>query len=477
MFEENQESLSIGVGILRFLRDSNMRWDVMFKEWIDNSLGARARNIIIRSKGKVLEIVDDGDGCDDLIVMESPARSGNRPHDIAGMYGIGGVMSQIHASQGGLVEVSSVHKNRQSEIAIDWNECLESNRFTPKYHNQIPSSPDATTGTTIRIHRAKRFRDTEKIITDLGHDYAYVLRHGRRILFEIDGDVKEVIAYEPPPFDKKVRFDFDFQGHRIKGFCGVLKQGFTNHYPGWSVHWGYRVAMVTKAPAMGHLVNRIYGEIELPRTWKNIVPTKDDFTSEADDLWEKIGELCTEVLERGDVQSTDFAIQEASEIVGGLLTEAIGGDRALIKGRRPKKGEDEGTVEPSGDGPEHKKFTTSQPGYKPSDLDGIEGLEKAPKKIRIAWDEAMTQAYRIDITGTSRSRIMTIMLNSGNPQIYDFIKDPNKLVTICCHFMATDLTNTPQYRGMFPEFVRDEVKETFDALLRRVSRQSPVETS
>lgn len=461
--------MRIEAGIIRVLQGERLNYLAALKEWIDNSLGARAKTITIRRTGECLEIIDDGDGCDDLKTMESLAASYKKSHNKASMYGIGGVLSQIRASIDGLVEVESITKKNTSKITVDWNECIANDKIGAKKYSSGPALGMMKTGTTIRIPKAKRFYSVEQYAEDLGHAYAGELRRaGRKIEFDINGKVTRVIPFKPYPFDgEPVRFDFDYQGHRIKGFCGVVKPGVTNRFPGWSVHWGYRVAFITHKPANGRRDHRIYGEVELPHDWKNINPTKDDFTNEIDDLWEIIGGHCEEVIVRGDQGSSDFELSESSEMVSDILTGAIAGKQTIAKGRRPGAGSNRGTVNGTGNGSTHRNFSTAQTGEKPVDPTGNGAHARIPQKISVAWDDTLDRPYSIVITGT-KSRTLAITLNKSNPRILEFKDDPGKLATMCCSHIAHELTYNSDFANVFPEFQAEQYHETYSQLLSRV---------
>jgi hypothetical protein len=473
MSDGNKCLLDIGVGILRFLRDKPLSWSSMCKEWIDNSYGARATRVVFRRIDDRVEISDDGEGCSDLRVMESIAKSINRDYDKAGMYGTGGIWSQIHASQGGKVEVTTVTNREKQTITINFSECLQANKFISDYTPGIPVPAGRPTGTTIRIFNAKRYGNENKILEDLGHAYAVELRAGRKIIFDTDGKRREVKPFQIPPFSARVEIDFVFQGHHITGFCGVVEEGVPNPHFGWSVHWGYRFAKTTTAPAGDHLPNRIYGEIYLPSSWKNINPTKDDFTSDADSFWEEIAILCDEVIRAADDQSTDLELLEASELASDLLTEAIAGGKARVKGRRPGSAGKQGTVEPTGNGSPHENFATTQPGSKPAEADGIPPSRRSPSRIRIAWEESLDCPYRMETSRTT----MTITLNKSFHTIEQFKKDYTKLAVLCCFAIAHEKVSDPEYDGMFHSIVGEEYQEILSELLDRVRVAGMVATS
>jgi hypothetical protein len=481
MPDEQQESqgpheLSIGVGILRVLRNSRMYWINMCREWIDNSLGARAETIRFRFTDEMLEIIDDGDGCDDLSMMESPARSVKYAHNRASMYGIGGVMSQINASQGGAVKVFSVHRRLTSQITIDWNECIEQNLFRAQEYTANPTPDGVATGTKIRIQQARRIGDLDKLIADLGHDYAGYLRSGKKIIFEINGEEYPVLPFRSPKLTDRVKIDFNFQGHHITGFCGIVKKGVPNPYPAWNVHWGYRCAFKTIAPADGKLTNRIYGEIYLPDEWSNIVPTKDNFTTDSDDLWEQVGTICAEIIDKADSESTELELTGAAGIAGGLLTEAVGEWEASIKGRRPGCTNKHGTVIPTGTGTPHRNFTHVQPGDKPARNGDILGEKGVPKRIRIAWDETLNDTYTIDVS-TGRNPTLTITLNTKKP-IYRFHGDAHDLAILCAGYIAHEYTsNNDKFDGFFPMIKEMDYHKIHDELLGRIAVKASATTS
>lgn len=464
-------------GVIKIIQGQKHHWDEAFKEWIDNSIGANAKNILILRTEDALEIIDDGIGCSDIKLMVSIAKSGMRSDDLACKYGIGGKMSQIRAciSTDGYVEVYSIHKDVTSEIAIDWNQCVQQDAMGLANFNQCPTLRGSKTGTRIKIRNAKRFYKPNQLMEEIGHFYAgEILNHGKTIAFEINGTRTIVRPYKAPPFEgKPVRFEIDYHGHHIKGLCGVVKPGVVNRYPGWSVHWGYRLVKVTQEPAGQHLVNRIYGEVHLPRTWKDINVTKDDFTSDVDDLMERIGELCSEVIERGDMQSSDFVLNETSQIAGDLLTGAIAGGQERVKGRRPGRGGKSGTVTPSGNGSAHRNFTICQPGDKSGTFVGGVGHVKIPNRIRIAWDNLDDRVYRVDVVGTN-PRTMTITLNNRNPCMIVFKDDPFKLAIECCAHIAYELTNNPGFDGILPAFKREGYHDTYQELLSSLSKNQAV---
>jgi hypothetical protein len=464
-----EEILSIKPGILRVVRGQRLSWKEALKELIDNALDANANNTEIVMSGESFSIKDDGEGCDDLYAMESLASSIKSKHTKAGMYGWGGVMAQIRATNGGNVIVHSVTRDWDSTIVIDFVECIENDRFETKEYGKSPALPRSKTGTKITIERAKRrsLNKPKEVMEELSYSYSDILKLGKKIVFEIDGEKTAIKPFKAPPFEgEQVSTTFDFRGHAISLLCGVVKEGVTNRYSGWSVHWGHRIVKVTGDPANGRVCRRIYGEVHLPETWRNINPTKDDFTEDVEELWEKIGELCSDIIARADQQTTDLEFKDASDMVGDILTRAIG-----IKGRRPNRNGDAGTRTPTGEGSSHQNFTTSQPGDKAPGV-GNANFAKVPSRIRVAFDESLEYAYQIE-TGGTKNRTMTITLNKSMPQVFHFKNDPIGLAALCCAYIAHEFVDNKKFDGVFPEFKDKEYHEIHNDLLTRVTANCP----
>lgn len=474
-----REGMAPGVaGVIKIIQGQKHFWDEAFKEWIDNSIGAGAKNIRIRRTKEVLEIIDDGIGCNEIELMVKIAGSGMRWDDLACKYGIGGKMSQIRASNDGYIEIDSVHKDVTSKIAIDWNECVQQDAMGFASFVQGPTLPGSKTGTTIRIRNAKQFYKVDQYMDDLGHFYAgELLRHGKTFTFEINGKETVVKPYRAPSFDgKPVHFEIDYRGHHIKGFCGVVKSGLVNRHAGFSINWGYRLLKVTTEPAGKHLANRIYGEVYLPRTWKDVNITKDDFTVDVDDLMEQIGVACAGVIERGDMQYSDFSLNETCQLAGEMLTGAVsrggavaGGD-VLLKGARPGRGGKTGTVVATGNGKPHRNWTQTQPGDKPSTLLSGMGRVKIPRSIRITWDHLGDEIYRVDINGTNH-RTMAITLNQDNPCMFEFKSDPFLLSIQCCAHIAYEMHYGHHCDGILPAFKGESYHDTYQLLLASLHAQ------
>lgn len=465
--------LTSGASMIHVILGMDVDWKRAMSEWIDNSLGARASKIkfVYQKAEATLEIIDDGIGCPDLQVMESLAVSDKVVGNKASMYGIGGLLGQIKLSQAGLVHVHSITSSNDSRMQIDWGECLKQNRLVALHHVKTPT-PGTKTKTSIKIHSCrpiKQGQPFDRLIRELGYRYSHEIRNGKAIVFDMDGVKTKVRPYEHPPFADEVPLDFEVEGHHITGFCGLVLPGNPNPFPGWSIHWGYRFLDQFADPAvlLGLPYGRIYSEVFLPESWKNIGVTKDKFRDDADPLWNALAERCSDLIKAGEEQAQDFELLNSARSVDKLLAGVFSGPQR-VKGRRPGEHVQEGAVDPSGNGSPHRRFTTTQPGDKAlQDDDSLPSTP--PDHVRIHWDKNMEEDVLYRVATGAGKRTMIVTLNASSPHLLKFRDDYEHLACLCLTFIAHEMTTGgDEYRNMFPEFYREPFKEIYRNLLSRL---------
>lgn len=463
--------LSPGTGIIRSIAATPMTSLQMLCEWIDNSFGAGARTVTIIQEAGALTIVDDGAGCADLKKMETIAVSVPQKGNRAQMYGVGGVNAQIVASRIGPVRVDSVTRDFVGAIEIDWHECLHNNSFTANHDSQANVDGRAP-GTVIRIGNTRPIKRSRDLFDELGWRYAAVLRRGRRIVLQLRGEEHVVAPYRHPKFSAaaRVELDFTFDGCRIRGFCGLVAAGVKNPYWGVSCHWGYRVLERVKSLPCGRSLLRIYGEIQLPQNWRHVTLTKDAVLDgdERDQLLEQIAQRCSAVLDLADDQAEDFELCEttllAEQFINGELAAVAERGAGGIKGRRPGKSGAEGTVEPTGCGGLHQRFTTSQPGDKA--LGDLLRRPRAPLTIRLRWNPDMAEDQAYEFVATSRG-LSLLWLNGRLAEFYR--SDHKALASYVVPIVAREIVDgVAASRGLFPSFRTSDYQKTLMRLSRHV---------
>jgi hypothetical protein len=468
--------LRYGASIVFALGGRSLSWPQMMSEWIDNSFGAGANRVQITydRTSNTLVIEDDGLGCDDLVEMESPARSKRHAGDRAGRYGIGGVMSQIVASQKGFVEVFSVTATKTMEIAVDWGKCLAEDRLYTTRHLEDARGPRDRVGTKIVIHTCRRLTTVSSVVRDLGYRYSGELSSGKSIVLDVNGETISVHPYEPPEAIKSLDGEFDLDGNHIRFHCRIVGRSDQNPYSGWSVHWGYRFLDRFSDPAEGLPTGRIYAEVCLPETWKNISDTKDAFLEYPETLWAAVAERCRPLVQEAARRDAEVDLTDAGNAVADIINKILEGDKAAkakVKGRRPGDGEKTGTVVPEnpGRGGRHRRFSESQP-----DADGVPGVLPAiaPVFLVIGWDSTMDVPYRIEASGV-RKRTYTLTLNSGIELIRRFVGDQSLLLAYCLFPVALEIANeSGRSQNTFPSFQDMQFRDIYGTLLTRASGHS-----
>lgn len=465
--DSSNVTLDCGTSIIEVFAARTMTWKQMLSEWIDNSFGAGAKKVDISWNGDTLLISDDGQGCEDLREMESPARSLKRTGNLAAKYGIGGVMSQIRAGRAGLVEVSSITREKIGNISIDWSECMRLGKITADFYEH-PNMGGQKPGTRITIHGSRRVKEVPSLVRDLGYCYAGKLRQGCSITLRVDGEKIRVKPYTPPPFSRRVDFGFEFNGHHITGFCGLVERGKSNPYPGWSFHWAYRFLGQFYDPANGRPSNRIYSEVYLPEGWSNIGVTKDEFSEDAGPLMDALAVHCAEIIEAAGFEAEDASLCSATKAAEDLISRAIG-LKGGIKGARPGCAGKKGTVEPTGTGSEHRNFKKSQPGSKvPGDGASMASL---PSRVVLYFDDTMEEPY-LFAPHRKRGCPSTLTLNSGLCGIANLMSDPKSLAMGCLPIIAYEIAyGSKETRNIFAFLKVTEYK----AILKKFLSQSRLE--
>lgn len=449
--------------IMSFVNNGAMTRDRMVYEWVDNSLDAKARQIRITRNETHVEIRDDGIGCNEPRVILTPSRS--RPHDSgarSGMFGMGGKIASMRASQGQRTDVESVHNGMLYRIEADWSAMVQADEWTMRQSGPVPAR-DGRRGTIIRNLGPKgpiTFPGADRIAAKLAFDYADALEAGVSIALVIDGKRYDVCPYRLPRFVDKVEFEVEFDGHRVRGFCGLVHPDESNPRPGWTFHWGpHRVLMTTEDPADGKYCGRIQGHVYLPLNWSDVNVTKDDFGMlDPTELYTLIGNECRRIIDAAQEASEDYEIKTFTEQVNSLLNGTI---IVAANGRRPGSAGKVGTVESKDTGREHKKFNVWKPGTRGT----ARTTPAIPQRIEVHWNDNIENSWEVSING-KRSRVAHITLNHARPIISSLREKKNAhgVFAFCTQALASYLGINRELQSCFGFSDLAEVHEIFDRL-------------
>jgi hypothetical protein len=473
--DEADDVLPIGAKIVDVFRNGRLTWLEGGCELIDNALDADATQVSLCLSGDILVVADNGRGCSDLKKMEAIACHHPQATTKAGRYGIGGVMTQINFSRAGRVQVESTTDDFTSFLEIDWGKCIELDRIQVTRHSKHKRHSDAKNGTVITIYNCKQPKKPSELARDLSHLYARELGSRRQILLEVDGRRYPIAAMKRPRLAPSVDISFEIDGHKITGYCGIVPPKVANPHSGWWVSFAHRLLGPYTAPAEGCPTNRIYGEIVLPKTWKNINITKTDLSDDDERLWTAVAAQCREVVEAAATQSEEFELTECTRATEGLIAGALAAQR--VKGRRPNRNGASGATQPTGNGSPHAKFTYSQPGDKgdaPSGDENAKERSRMPSKVRIVWDETLSSVYHATISGM-RDRQLILTLNPHREEFRKLREDPALLAFQCKTFIAREISEgRPEFQDAFPMFRDEEYHEILNKLCSTESKPEVV---
>jgi hypothetical protein len=273
-------------------------WSVWaaLSELIDNSFGEQrgnASNIWIgwNPKDRVLFVLDDGRGMDDvgdLFVLGKGSASGQG--DI-GLYGVGGSEAGLWLSDRQLVQ--TLRNGQVASVRVDWAKCVSRQEYPTFSTDWRPVTArnwkhPVQHGTLIILG----VRDGLRIVPDdiqahLSRTFAAALRHGRRIFWLQDvGETTETTLalepWNPGTLEDVVECTIVVQ----PGLSATIKagrvDGLSIRNSKLSVNYLYRQI---KAINFEPVVQGACGYIDLSPNWlEHLTTTKDNFRESSRDL-------------------------------------------------------------------------------------------------------------------------------------------------------------------------------------------------
>jgi Histidine kinase-, DNA gyrase B-, and HSP90-like ATPase len=282
-----------------FLGMRNRRWTVSgaIAELIDNSFGrvrgnAETVEITWDTNKKLLSVMDDGRGMDNVARAFILGDSVGVGDDDIGYFGMGGSAAQLW-----LADRSTVHTVRDGEVAsgtIDWRAVIESEGAFPLVDDGWSEATPVNTpaellarghGTLVQLHVSRTRRVyVENVKRDLARFYAAGLRKGRRIRWRSlgrgsVGDWIELQPWEPPTLSDVRDFTVLIK-HEGQDLWASARIGYADDLAAKdsrvSVTYGYREIETTTDCYQGFSGVGVCGWIDLGTEWRPLLATEKD---------------------------------------------------------------------------------------------------------------------------------------------------------------------------------------------------------
>jgi hypothetical protein len=368
----------MGPGYFEVMRNQRLGWLEVIGELIDNSFDAAADRVSIRfAHGGTVEVVDNGEGCDNIEQMLSlgvhyvPPGSKNRNR--IGRWGVG--LNDAATWLWGVTEIYSRSGNTVVKGTINWPVYTsQTNRKLAFDRRPAEDTDDLGTWITFRT-KDRRFPDVDALANDIGYFFSPGLQKGKHILLIYRrGNKRTIAAWKLPPFEgATINETFVIHGRAATLIAGVVRDGHPNERKGYSIFYENRIIKNTTTWANGgSSLARFCATVELDSRWtlsKNKTEIKE---SMLDELEREVYQRCQHLIARAAKQSLNLKNSLLDQQVRQLLQANLDASKQ-DDGEKEKRdqGKNEGTVKPKHTGrTRHPKKT--QPGDRLSKISAIQ---------------------------------------------------------------------------------------------------------
>src|SRR5262245_46287222 len=295
---------SVTPSFFETMNKTRLTWAECLGELIDNSFDADADRIVVRfGPGKILQIADNGFGCDNFEKMLSLGvhypRKGRKG---IGRYGVG--LKDAATWLWGRIEVKSRSGDHLIRGSINWPQYSKQTNGDDLPWFKRPAEENDV-GTVITFTNIERnFPDFEAIRAELSYLFSPGLQSGKQLIIIHKAQKFFCSAWKLPPFDGAMITDeFQVNGRGVKLQAGVVIEGHPNERRGYSLFYQNRIIKNTAVWASGgNSLARVYATIELDNKWtlgKNKTYIKE---SMMDELEEEIYKRCELLIARAKKQ-------------------------------------------------------------------------------------------------------------------------------------------------------------------------------
>lgn len=365
-------------GMLLAMRVQSFSWALALSELIDNSFDAGATRVRIAfRKNRVLEVYDNGSGCDDLLAMLTIGEHNEHVTTKLGRYGVG--LKDTALWLFGTIEIHSVRKGIKRICSVNWGHLTSQDTWDVP--DPIEQSCNGEVGTKITFRNyEKNPPGFDKLIADLSFTFSPALEDGKQIEFEFPKRKLELAKkFRPPPLDSIVNEEFSVGGKAVRLHAGIVQEGHKNEREGFAYSHHHRVIMANALGSGGCSTARVCGQVWLDNSW-TLNRNKDGI---ADDEQEELGnavfERCKAMLEKADTQALTLASSAFCDELSSELRSLISNNQQKkAKEKRASRCNETGSVTPVDSGKKRLRAKSTQPGDVMAEVGNVDGL-------RVEW--------------------------------------------------------------------------------------------
>lgn len=407
-------NISPEVDSIRSERNRNLGWEKALAELIDNSFDAKANQVRITCKGRIVEVLDDGHGVKDLSATVTRGKHRAGEYTSLGMYGVG--LKDAWHWAGHRLEVETVHGHQRGILIADSQEMMRNKTWDIEPPLYSPADCDPYTKITLHLSQAepRRSLPTSPAIDQLRWIFTPALLTGKQII-HISKVPSPLVPYELPSFSSTQSDTFHIEGREVKIRIGIVESGQRMlKGPIW-LQYGHRNIKPCSLGCKGYSTDHIGGIVTLGKGW-NLSSNKDDLTDYSAELNDEIFMRIEYLLKDAEQLTLDVENAQLQSELEAQFNEAMRAASKTIKEKRPGQTHQAGTVEPRAIGKKRRKAKVADPtkdGSVDTVLDGV-GSGKRKTGTHIAFGD-----LEDDILGAYDILSNRVTLNRNHPFILD----------------------------------------------------------
>lgn len=415
--------------MINSVRNQNLSWSTILGEFIDNAFDASATQIRISFNKKRLEIIDDGDGCADVLGMVTLGARQDHSGTELGQYGIGAKDAMISAADA--VIVRSVHKGMASVIGLNWIHLSKQQAWDIDDPTTEPTSDRNGTRIILDGTRMERIGDHEKLIQKLSEIYSPAIQSGKQIVlqFAANKPPRTVPQFDIPALEHRVDADLNVDGKTAKITMGLIPSGHPVRQSGITISYGYRVIESGARLGLGDKPTpRLCGWLSLGREW-SLTKNKTSLSSDTANLGAAIANACAATIAIAAEEGQDVLFDGVANAINSAIN-AIAADNPEkdAKAKRKPRSVANDSAKPTGNGGKHKRAEVIQSGKTFSSIGTT--LSKF-HKIKIGWQEQGPDGPACSFNNP------VLYLNRDIPELARNINNPAVLTVHAVYAAAT----------------------------------------